>query len=326
MTSNKIQCPAGIEESVRKVNASLYEIFKSIDKDVYNVETNPIHLTGKSVRTRFTLLLGDTLGLDRIHSERISVCAELVHMASLFHDDLIDLSVFRRGQPSIWERMGVNYSILLGDLIVTYAVETIDKHYRDLTRELVLAVRKMVTGEMLEENFRYKKINREHLLKILSMKTGALFRWCAISVCHLSGNHFLLEDCAKIGEQTGISYQIIDDVIDFETENTISGKDGLKDVREGKITLPLLFVLEDKQWTDIILAKMAEMKDSGIPDIAPAMEIAKIVKANGFTTRAREFSTQMIKQEMFALIDRLPNYERAQNLKNYLIALADRKQ
>ncbi|MBI4655799.1 MAG: polyprenyl synthetase family protein [Elusimicrobia bacterium] len=313
-----------IEKSIESIASDLSGIFRSIDKSVYDASGHPFAFFGKGARSRFTLFMADALSLKREVSEKISVCAELIHTASLLHDDCIDGSSFRRGLPTVQERDGINISILLGDLIVSHAFELTDRISKDLTIELVYAVRKMAEGELMEENFKHKRISVEELRKIISNKTGSLFRWCALAACYLSKNCSLLDVCGKIGEETGISFQIIDDAIDIETGSGDSGKDGLKDILNGKMTLPVILAFDDGDMGRKIEEKLSVIEKSSLPDPLCAAEISKMLRENGFTARARETAVENVKN-LFPLIEKLPNREKTEDLKNYLMALAQRR-
>jgi len=100
--------PCPLDESLARINRGINSLLGGVDKAVYDHGGNDFNFMGKAVRSRFALLLGDALGLERAAAERIGVAAELIHTASLMHDDCIDRSAFRRGLPTLNGKLGVN--------------------------------------------------------------------------------------------------------------------------------------------------------------------------------------------------------------------------
>lgn len=308
--------------SLHEVTAVLAGIFSECGRIAAADCEYSLPLSGKLVRTKFTLLLAEALGLACGTSEKLSVCAELVHTASLLHDDCIDGSSVRRGQTTANKKLGINRAVLLGDLIVTHAFKFSSSVSQETTSELVQTVQRMAEGVLLEERLRYKTPTRAQYTEILSMKTGALFRWCAVSCCRMAQKDEVLEDCASIGEKTGICFQIIDDVMDYETQRISSGKDTLKDLTGGKLTLPILMALEDSSAGAKIQTLLTHIRPPH-PDIKTAMQMAKIVRQSGFLQKARECVCSETKT-LAPLIGKLPVKESALRFKDYLETLAQR--
>ena len=101
-----------LDDSLCRINREIDGLLDGVDRAVYDRRRSAFNFVGKAVRSRFTLLLGDSLGLERAATERIGVAAELTHAASLMHDDCIDRSALRRGIPSLNEAIGVNTAII----------------------------------------------------------------------------------------------------------------------------------------------------------------------------------------------------------------------
>lgn len=330
MTMDHYAAPSGIgglssgaDGSLSRINREINSLLDGVDRDVFDRAGNGFIFLGKAVRSRFTLLLGDSLGLGREEAERICVAAELVHTASLMHDDCIDRAELRRGFPTLNASLGFNAAVLLGDLIVAIAFDHARTISQDCAASLVGTVRRMAEGALLEENFRYKRISAAEAERVVRLKTGELFRWCALAASELSGRGDLYGVCGTIGAETGAVFQIIDDVLDFEGEPEMTGKAGLKDIAEGKATLPLILALNDPRYADGIEAGLASLK-AGAADPSLAPRIAGIIKDNGFAAGARALAERKVRA-LDRAVARLPVRAAAGELRDYLRSLSDRK-
>jgi octaprenyl-diphosphate synthase len=194
-----------------------------------------------------------------------------------------------------------------------------------MAEELVTAVRRMTEGALLEENSKGGCVSEEELYRVTSLKTGALFRWCALALSRLAKKPALFEPCARLGEETGVCFQIIDDALDFESEAASSGKDSLKDIFDGKRTLPLVLALKDKTAGPELEKLLSAFSASGSKDLASATLAAGIVIKKGFTEAAREMARARAQNNIFPLIDLLPEKECAADFKNYISELIERR-
>jgi octaprenyl-diphosphate synthase len=157
-----------------------------------------------------------------------------------------------------------------------------------------------------------------------ALKTGALFRWCGLAVCHIARRQDLLTDCARLGEEAGAAFQIIDDVLDFEGDAGACGKETLKDIREGKFTLPLILALNDVKAGPAAQKLADAMKAGPAADLSPAMELAALVREGGFAAAARAAATARLKA-LFPLTEKFPGAEGAADLKTFLLSLGERR-
>ncbi len=312
-----------IENSLRSVNAYIASELGAIDREVFNFEKYPFSFMGKAARARFTLLLAGALEADQVKAEKAAAAAELTHTASLLHDDCIDLARYRRGLPTLYDQLGVNSAILVGDIMFAMAIECAGRAAPGLQESLVAAVKRMAEGALIEENSRGKKISAAATEKIVSLKTGALFRWCALAACSLAGRQELLADCARLGEEAGSAFQIIDDVLDFEGDAGACGKETLKDIKEGKLTLPLILALNDPEAGPSAEKLLAAVNNGPEADLAPALDLAELVRKGGFSGAARRTASEKLK-DLFPVLDRFPCAEEAAALKDFLLALGER--
>ena len=312
-----------LDDSLARINREINSLLDGVDKTVYDHGRNDYNFMGKAVRSRFTLLLGDALGLERSAAERVGTAAELIHTASLMHDDCIDRSALRRGVPTLNEKLGMNSAILVGDLVVSFAFDYAVGISPETPGELVRTVRRMTEGALMEENLRYKKISAAEAERIVRFKTGELFRWCAMTAAGLAKRPDLYEACGTIGGETGVVFQIVDDILDFEGETGLTGKDALKDITEGRTTLPLILALSDARFSREIEKNLSALKAGSNGDRAPALRIAAIIRENGFASEARALAAEKARA-LETEIARLPEKGPAAAFRDYIFAFSSR--
>ena len=202
---------------------------------------------GKQLRPMLVLLT------HRLFREDISEQAylaaslvEVVHMASLVHDDVVDMADLRRGKASIRSLFGNKTAVLAGDYMLTNAfLKAYDGHDSQLLLLLVEVIRQMSAGELIQLEYAGNPdSNEEAYYRIIERKTAALFGCCCQCGAHtaLAGEKEMAL-AREIGRNAGMAFQIKDDLLDLDT-NTDSGKQYGNDLLEGKLTLPALYYLK----------------------------------------------------------------------------------
>ncbi len=177
----------------------------------------------------------------------VAAAAEIVHAATLIHDDIIDQSIFRRGDVTVSRKWGNKIAVLVGDFMYTKALEVaVGQERLDLFPVMVAATCDMVKGELYQiEYSKIDVINKEHYYNIIELKTARFFSACA----RIGGIKSKMTDSeseilSQFGLHLGFAFQIIDDVLDVIDDTGKTGKDGGNDFLDGKITLPFLHLLE----------------------------------------------------------------------------------
>jgi octaprenyl-diphosphate synthase len=240
-----------IKAPIREEMAKFEDVFKASMKSkvpLLNIITNYIlRRKGKQMRPMFVFLSAKLNGEVNSSTYTAASLIELLHTASLIHDDVVDESYERRGFFSINALWKNKITVLMGDYLLArgllLAVQ--DKAY-DLLEIVSEAVREMSEGELQQIQLsRTMKINREQYFEIIRKKTAAL-----ISACTASGAKSVgcdTETVAKMklfGEYVGIAFQIKDDLFDYKPQGLI-GKPTANDIKEKKLTLPLIYALEN---------------------------------------------------------------------------------
>jgi octaprenyl-diphosphate synthase len=201
---------------------------------------------GKRVRPTALLLSAACFGPVTDAVRHLAVAAELVHSATLLHDDVIDEGLDRRGAPAARRLWGNGVSVLAGDLLLVHALERTELHRPEALPDLIVTLRKLVEGEIVQLRGRTElDLSEATYDVILRNKTASLFAWATRTGARTAGaNPADQESMACFGEHLGVAFQLIDDVLDYTGERT--GKTLLSDLREGKMTLPLVLAVAER--------------------------------------------------------------------------------
>jgi len=302
---------------VLSVRDDIISSFKKIEPKYFDLLNNLSEPIGKGVRSRFTFKLSRALKIDYNRAVKIASSAELVHIASLLHDDCIDEAITRRGIESVNFKFGVNKAILVGDLVASLSFEKARSLSPDMALALVDCVKDMTKGALLEENLKYKIISEKDYFEIVNYKTSALFKWISFALASFSkSNNFI--SLEKISNNFGLGFQIIDDIIDIEENENVAGKDTFKDLLEGKVTYPVIISLKDDYVKEKINGFFSDR------DVSKLYEIKRYLIDNGYTLKARE-RTKNIILELRDDVLKISKEEAGIDFFNYIYSITERK-
>jgi len=235
-----------IQDELGQVEASLKNFGRSPNLLISEVNTYLFQKSGKRIRPSLLILCSKLAGYQGSEHVFWSALIEVIHTASIIHDDIIDNSAFRRGQDTVHAKWGPNITVLLGDFlyIQSIALALKRKNYQiiDIIAE---ATSQMIEGELLEYYMSSRPEIAESLyLDILDKKTASLFSAsCQIGGMRGDPSPGFTSKLKEFGRFLGLSFQIIDDLLDFTGDEATLGKPVLSDLREGRITLPLIYTL-----------------------------------------------------------------------------------
>jgi octaprenyl-diphosphate synthase len=201
---------------------------------------------GKRVRPALLLLAARLLGHDGEEEITYAAVVELVHTATLIHDDVIDHAALRRGQTTLNHLWGNNLTVLLGDWIYTKAMQMALAHGKvEIIQRLCHATLKMTEGELLAlQRLGAPDLTIEEYFEIIDRKTAHLFAAaCSIPSLIPPQRPEAGQVLARYGRALGMCFQLVDDLLDFTSRESELGKPVLADLKEGKLTLPLLLLL-----------------------------------------------------------------------------------
>ncbi len=244
----------------------------------------------------------------------LAVVAELVHLATLLHDDVVDDADTRRGEVASRRVWGNAVSVLAGDLLLTHALErTAAAAPGETMSELIATLRKLVDGEVIQLRGRVSVAASESVyFAIVEGKTGSLFSWAARAGARVGGaSPAQIDALGAFGRDVGVAFQLVDDALDYEGDPARTGKKLLGDLREGKVTLPLLVALSARPELSRTLDRARE------GDEVAALELHRAVGACRGVDVARTRAQKHTRSALAAL-DELP----ASRARDLLAALA----
>ncbi|HEX6541197.1 MAG TPA: polyprenyl synthetase family protein [Ktedonobacterales bacterium] len=241
---------SGIESDLDIVDATFYERATSGLEMLNSAAAHVLRTPGKRLRTALTLLSGKLLTYRFEKLLPLSVAFEMVHLATLVHDDIIDHATTRRGLPTVNARHGNGVAILLGDYLFARTAGLIadveDFRVDHLFSDTVASVCEGTILELLSA--RQADLSVEHYIDRISRKTACLMAACCKGGAIVGGGtdaQIALLD--EYGLNLGIAFQIIDDVLDYIGTEDIIGKPAGNDLRQGLVTLPLIYALKNQQ-------------------------------------------------------------------------------
>ena len=202
---------------------------------------------GKRLRPALVLLAGKVAGGWSVAMRDLAVIVELVHVASLIHDDVLDRADLRRSRATCNAKWGVELSVLLGDALFAHGLQLATKlENAEVARKIAEASKNLCEGEILQTQRRFDlKMSTSEYLHVVGLKTGALFRVAAEVPFLVFGSAEVKREAARsFGQQLGVAYQIYDDCLDLFGTDAESGKTLGTDLRKGKWTLPVLHALQ----------------------------------------------------------------------------------
>jgi octaprenyl-diphosphate synthase len=281
-------------------NVSLIDLYRDIQKDLGKVEEtlklfteskNPIiseisdylfKKAGKRIRPALLMLCARLSGYKGEEHILMSALVETIHTASLIHDDIIDHSDVRRGRPTIHARWGTNITVLLGDYLYIKTLNlAVGSTHREIIQILTETSSQMIDGELYEYYVSGNlELEENDYLDILNKKTASLFRTsCLIGGILCNAPQKDQDLLAEYGRNLGMSFQIIDDLLDYTGDTETLGKPVLTDLEEGRITLPLIYTLNHDG--KVNRDRMTQLIQQNEFNKEAKAEILEIVKSNG---------------------------------------------
>lgn len=245
---------------------------------------------GKRVRPALTILANYAVGGDasRFNSIRMAAVMEFLHTATLVHDDIIDNAETRRNRPSINSRFGNQTAVLMGDWLYMTAFETsLSERSLPILDILTAVTRKMTEGELLQLTLLGRTdISEEQYFDILQRKTAFLFSACCEIGAILGGaDDERREALRSYGLKLGTAFQLADDLLDFTATDEVLGKAAGADLLEGKLTLPLIYLLEKD--SSLRSAVQTVMREGNYRNVKRRV-LLEAVETSGALERAKE--------------------------------------
>jgi len=234
----------GLERRLEDVREDLSRIVALEFGLIEEVNAHLLRMQGKMLRPTLVLLSDAATGGPRPRAVRLAAVVELIHLATLVHDDSVDHSVLRRGMPTVNAIFSHQISVIMGDYLYSRAViELVGLDDLEPLRVLSRVTNEMTIGEMrqLLAHDPLQFTERDYDLLILSKTASLLSGACEVGA--LGAPPEIREALREFGEHLGMAFQIIDDLLDYTEEEAVTGKPSGSDLREHKVTLPLIYAL-----------------------------------------------------------------------------------
>lgn len=301
---SNIQAP--INDELVELNRILVEKLHTSNQLINKIVDRYLLTKGKQIRPILILLCARMMGNITPTTILSAAAIELMHNASLIHDDVIDTSLYRRGLPTINALEDNRLAVLMGDHFVSCALQCgVETNNMQIIAAMGRLGQELAHGEINQiDNARQHRLSEEAYFEVIRRKTASLFRTCmhvgAISVGTDEETRTRLE---TFGELLGLCFQIKDDIFDYYDNNVI-GKPTGNDLREGKITLPLLYAITHNN--DEENTRMRALLDNDNLDSEAIETLINYAKAHGGIEYAQERMLQLRNQAVECL-DILPH-------------------
>jgi octaprenyl-diphosphate synthase len=230
-----------------EIEKKLREFLAGSDPIVIQYMESIANQHGKRLRPKLVMVFARLFGdYDYKNSVAAACLSELFHTATLIHDDVIDSAEFRRGEETLSKRFGNEIAVIVGDYLLAVVFERVAK-MRDFTLldMFVGTSKKLGIGVIVEINNRNNfELFTDRYLKVIELKTGVLFELCCRMGAYLGGADEREQAVAgAYGREFGIAFQIVDDLLDIAADPAKTGKPVFNDLKEGRITLPIIYAL-----------------------------------------------------------------------------------
>jgi heptaprenyl diphosphate synthase len=314
-----------LEDSLVADMLRVEELMRSHIKGDYPlvVETSRhlVEAGGKRLRPLLTLIaaqFGDPSNYDII---KAAVCCELTHLATLYHDDVMDDAVLRRGVISANKKWDNAVAILTGDYLFSKVSDMLADIGPEAVKLQAKTFERLVIGQIKETQGKSEGLSQiDHYMKVVADKTGSLIATSARFGALLSGaTPEVVEVLTKFGEKIGVAFQVADDLLDVASSQTASGKTPGTDLKEGIPTLVTLYVIAANEPSDkdLISKLSGPISDEDLPKIILQLRNHKALK------QVQEYLTKVANDANGLLVD-LPEGPAKQALVNLTFALVNR--
>lgn len=261
---------------------------------------------GKRLRPMLVLLTSKLAGETNDTAVQLAAVVEMIHTATLVHDDVIDVAETRRGKPSSNVIWGNHTCVLAGDWLYMQAFQAALRLRNFQVLDILIALTQlMVEGELLQlERIGKIDINEADYTELVHRKTASLFAACArLGVLAAGGDESAETRLADYAWNLGMAFQLVDDVLDFTSREAVLGKPVGNDLREGKVTLPLIYALTDATNEERRLVETV-LKD-GHYERVPLRKILDLIQQHDGIERARH-RAQLFTEKARAIISTFP--------------------
>lgn len=268
-----------------------------------------VHAGGKRMRPAMLMLTADVLDLrEDERTTQLAAVVEFIHTATLLHDDVVDESSLRRGKQTANAVFGNAASVLVGDFLYSRAFQMMVKCGNARVMEVLAdATNVIAEGEVLQlMHIGDASLTEGQYLKVIEYKTAKLFEAAARLPAVIAGNEAAELALATYGRKVGAAFQIVDDVLDYEGDAKLLGKNLGDDLREGKVTLPLIFAMQrgNAEQKKLIEQTIVGMQAGNIPtELADEQlhQVVAVVQSLGANQQSMTSAQRLVNEAIAAL-------------------------
>jgi octaprenyl-diphosphate synthase len=281
-----------VGEDLEWVQAALDEVAREGISPAAEAALHLVSQGGKRVRPLVVLLSAACFGPVPANARTLALVSELIHTATLLHDDVADDGMQRRGAATSRRVWGNAVSVLAGDLLLVHALRRTLADMPAALPELLATLRQMVDGEVLQLRGRSQlHLSEDHYFQIVRGKTASLFTWAARNGARTAGATLAQADAiGHFGDKLGVAFQLVDDVLDYVS--SVTGKSSLADLRDGKLTLPLVIAVNRHPELVVDLEKIHAGDSSRIDAVAAL--VVRSGACDEVRDRARNLTQQAV--------------------------------
>jgi octaprenyl-diphosphate synthase len=301
-----------LSREIPAINHFLEQATETLDPLVQPVARHVLLAGGKRLRPLLTILTARAMGHDDDDVYPLACSLEFLHSATLLHDDIVDGAALRRGRPAAHMRFGATHAILAGAALLALANRIVAIYDNpELTRILSDALLRTATGEILEiAHLRDIDLTMDAYLDIITGKTAHLIQAaCQCGAVLAKAESTLVQAAMDLGLNCGIAFQLVDDALDYTSPAQVSGKPTGGDLKEGKVTLPLVLHLATLDDTE--RKQLTENFRNDRLDAAAIEALRASIVAGGHAAKTREMAATYLHraQEALALFPASPEAE-----------------
>lgn len=306
---------------LQTIERELEGSIRAEDSLLHEASMHLLQAGGKRIRPVFVLLAAKFGNYDIQVIKKVAVALELIHMASLVHDDVIDDALMRRGAPTIQAKWNNHIAMYTGDYIFARSLELMtDVDIPAAHQLLANTIVEVCLGEI--EQIRDKYIFEQNIrtyFRRIKRKTALLIATsCQLGAIVSGADTAIHKKLYRFGYYVGMSYQIMDDILDFTASEKVLGKPAGSDLKQGNITMPVLFALQDEKLKNVILNVHEEITDKELE------KVIKQIKKSDAIKKSVEISDRFLQKAFFEL-EGLPDIKARKSLYDIAKYIGKRK-
>jgi heptaprenyl diphosphate synthase len=292
-----------VKVELEKVVEIMKENAKNREKSIENSVLDLVASGGKLLRPGFLIISG---GFGKYDSDKLcnlAAVVEMLHMATLVHDDIVDDAKTRRGRETVQSKYGKDYAVFMGDILFCRCFMALSNNTSMENMKLLSeAIFNICTGEIEQLTSHFsQEVSVKKYLRRIAGKTAELFSISFfVGAAESNCSHELTNNLSRIGYDIGMAFQIIDDILDYTSTSATIGKPAGNDLREGIFTLPLIYALDEDKTALLSLLSKENYSDEDI------QRIISITDALGGIVKARMLAKRYT-DRAFKRISKLPD-------------------